>query len=133
MTADTYQPFLQALCLWRESRGQTNEARRAVLHVILNRAARHFRGSDPAAVILWPLQFSSFNSGIAATSAFPNPKFVVDWSAWLECCAVVDSPGDDPTGGAVMYHSIPEGLPWPAWATADKQTAHIGPFWFYSA
>ena len=138
MTSDTYQPFLQALCLWREARGQSDEAKRAILHVILNRAAHKFRGTDPASVILWPLQFSSFNSGIGSVSAFPvppssaRPGNPLDWKAWLDCCLVVDSPGEDQTGGAVMYHSYPAGSSnWPAWASSDKQTAHIGPFWFY--
>ena len=80
------------------------------------------------------MQFSSFNSGIGAVSAFPNQKFIADWKAWLECCAIVDAPGDDPTGGAVMYHSVELSSPsWPAWATPEKLTAHIGPFRFYLA
>jgi spore germination cell wall hydrolase CwlJ-like protein len=130
MTSDSYPSVLSALCLFREARGQSIEAKRAILHVILNRAQASFRGHDTVSVILWPYQFSSFNSGDPNSNLYPNPKYIGDWKAWLECCVVVDAPGDDPTGGAVMYESEPEGSR-PAWATADKLTATIGPFRFY--
>ena len=132
MTADSYQPFLTALCLWREARGQTDDAKRAVLHVILNRAAAGFRGDSPATVLLWPYQFSSFNPKDPNAMRFPTPRNPGDWRAWLQCCAVVDAPGDDPTGGAVMYESEPPAMR-PDWATPDKLTAEIGPFRFYRA
>jgi hypothetical protein len=133
-TADTFEPFLKALALWREARGQSRHAKRGVLHVILNRAASGFRGSTPAEVIQWPWQFSSFTFGDPNASRLPNPKNHSDWLAWLACCAMVDDPGDDPTGGAVLYHSLSPGSPdWPAWATADKLTRQIGLFWFYRA
>lgn len=131
-TADTFEPFLKALALWREARGQSDDAKRGVLHVILNRAAAGFRGSTPMQVILWPEQFSSFNPTDPNTSRLPNPNRHFDWEAWLACCAVVDDPGMDPTGGAVLYFSLPLAV-WPAWATPDKLTAQIGPFRFYRA
>lgn len=133
-TADIFEPFLKALCIWREARGQSDDAKRGVLHVILNRAAAGFRGATPAEVIQWPWQFSSFTFGDPNASRLPNPKRQADWQAWLACCGVVDDPGPDPTGGAVMYHSLAVGSPeWPAWATDEKQTAQIGPFRFYRA
>lgn len=128
--ADSYQPFLTALCLWREARGQSDDARRAVLHVILNRAKAGFRGSDPASVILWPYQFSSFNPKDPNATRLPTWANLADWRAWLACCAVVDAPGDDPTGGALMYESCLPAMR-PDWATPEKQTAEIGPFRFY--
>lgn len=132
-TADTFEPFLKALALWREARSESNDARRGVLHVILNRAAAGFRGSTPAEVIQWPYQFSSFNRTDPNALRLPNPK-QHDWQSWLACCAVVDDPGLDPTGGAVMYHSLPvASILWPAWATPEKLTAQIGPFRFYRA
>ena len=133
-TADTFEPLLQALCIWREARDQSDDAKRAVLHVILNRAASSFRGTTPAEVVQWPYQFSSFNRTDPNASKLPNPKQQGDWKAWLACCAVVDEPGPDPTGGALMYHSYPLDSPeWPAWATPEKLTAQIGPFRFYRA
>ena len=133
-TADSYEPFLTALALWREARGQSGDAKRGVLHVILNRAVAGFRGTTPAEVILWPYQFSSFNSTDPNAFRLPNPKQHGDWQAWLACCAVVDDPGPDPTGGAVMYHSYEADSPqWPPWATPEKQTCQIGLFRFYRA
>ncbi len=132
MTAESYGRVITAVCLWREARGCDQEARRAVLHVILNRARAKFRGDSPLAVILAPYQFSSFNRTDANASLLPNPKAAGDWRAWLECCALVDEPGADPTNGALMYHSYEPGSPrWPDWAVQGKQTARAGPFWFY--
>ena len=132
MTAESYGSILKALCLFREARGQSQDAKRGVLHIILNRAAAGFRGHDAVSVILWPMQFSSFNANDPNAHLLPNPKNTQDWAAWLDCCALVDSPGDDPTGGAVMYESCASDE-LPAWATDDKRTATIGPFRFYRA
>ena len=131
-TYEAYPNFIAALCLWREARGQKMDAQRGVLHVILNRAAAGFRGHDPVTVVLAPYQFSSFNPNDPNAHLLPNPKQTQDWEAWLDCCSLVDSPGDDPTGGAVMYESCAPGE-LPAWATDDKRTATIGPFRFYRA
>ena len=132
MTAENYPKVLVALCVWREARGQSRDARRGVLHVILNRAAAQFRGGDPVAVILWPFQFSSFSAGDPNAVRLPTPVRAADWAAWLQCCALADDPGEDPTGGATFYHSYQPGSNmWPDWATDDKQTAHIGQFRFY--
>ena len=132
MTAESYSGVLLALCLWREARGQNLDAQRAVLHVILNRAAQGFRGHDPISVVMWPYQFSSFNANDPTAHLLPNPKNATDWEAWTGCCDLVDNPGDDPTGGAVMYESCaPDQMP--PWATEDKRTATIGPFRFYRA
>jgi len=82
--ADSYQPFLWALCLWREARGQSDDAKRAVLHVILNRAKAGFRGSDPASVILWPYQFSSFNPKDRTQRGFlPGQTWLIGGPGWL--------------------------------------------------
>lgn len=129
-TACVYESVLLALCLWREARGCESEARRGVLHVIRNRAAARFRGDSLTAVVLAPYQFSSFNARDPNAALMPNPKHAGDWRAWLECCALVDEPGPDPTGGALMYHSCAPGN-FPDWAMPEKQTARIGPFWFY--
>jgi hypothetical protein len=131
-TADAYNNVLRALMLFREARGQSYDAKRGVLHVELNREAKGFRGHDAVSVILWPMQFSSFNANDPNAHLLPNPKNAMDWAAWLDCCALVDSPGDDPTGGAVMYESC-DSDSLPAWADDNKRTATIGPFRFYRA
>ena len=47
MTLESYSSVLTALAIWREARGESQEARRGVLHVILNRVASNFRGNNP--------------------------------------------------------------------------------------
>jgi hypothetical protein len=53
----------------------------------------------PSEVVLRRAQFSSFN----ATD--PNATLMPHWNnpAWQECSALVDDPGEDPTGGANHY------------------------------
>lgn len=130
-TSEQYPNLLMALCTWREARGEGEAARRGVLHVILNRAAQKFFGSDPVSVILYPWQFSSFNHADPNASKFPNPRDQFEWKAWLECCDLVDNPGDDPTGGALLYESIADATKRPTWAIPAKQLAAIGNFRFY--
>lgn len=131
-TLNSYSSVLAAIAVWREARGQSIEARRGVLHVVLNRVKTGFRGSDLIDVILWPYQFSSFNLSDPNSARMPSHKRFADWKAFQECCDLVDAPGEDPTGGALMYHSCPVGLNlWPDWATEEKQTVQIGVFRFY--
>ena len=129
--SESYPNILAALCVWREARGECKEARRGVLHTILNRASRKYFGSDIVSVVLYPMQFSSFNRNDPNAYKFPNPKDAIEWKAWLECCAIVDSPGDDPTLGAVLYESIPNPDQRPPWAIPARQTVSIGNFRFY--
>jgi len=126
---EAYEDVLTALFVYREARGESFDAKRAVVHVILNRT-KDAKGRWPklrSEAILQPLQFSSFNRND------PNATVMPHWNnrAWRECCQAVECPGEDPTGGANHYHSIPEGQPLPKWATPEKITARIGAFTFY--
>lgn len=132
MISDSYSGIITALAIWREARGSSDAAKRAILHVILNRARAGFRGHDPLSVILFPYQFSSFSAKDPNAVRLPDPKNLADWRAWLACCAEVDAAGDDPTGGAMFYHSYPAGSElWPGWATVDKLTLQVEVFRFY--
>jgi len=128
MTAESYELVLTALCLWREARGEPREAKRGVLWVIRNRAQDHAHRwpLSPVQVILQSAQFSSFSSGDPNAVKFPKP----DDPSWLECCSVVDDPGEDPTGGANHYHSLagPHSV-W--WAQGEQPSAHVGRLWFF--
>lgn len=140
--------FIEALALYREARGESMAAKAAILAVIRNRA------TDPqsrwprstVAVIVQPLQFSSFNSNDPNASVWPMPNGNPGaWQAWCECCLVVQAPlTADPTDGATNYHSIPDegynytdtkGKPVhlkpPTWADPDKMTVQIGKSKFY--
>jgi spore germination cell wall hydrolase CwlJ-like protein len=123
---DTYDKFIAALCLWREARGCTQDARRAVLHVILNRSRDKRYPRVLSEVVLQRAQFSSFNAGDPNASKLPH----WDDAAWRQCCELVEEPGADPTGGATHYESCPENGE-PKWADDRKRTAVIGPFEFY--
>jgi hypothetical protein len=130
------EAFLLRLCVWREARGASREAKRGVVHVLLNRAkdpkGPYVRCKDVLSNVLCRAQFSSFSATDPNAARLPNPEQIVDWKAWLDTCAVADEPGDDPTGGANYYHTWPEGSTfWPAWAKPERQTAQIGPFRFY--
>ena len=128
-TAESYERSLLALCLYREARGESRDAKVGVKHVILNRLA------DPIPpyglcdtipkIILCPRQFSSFNRLDPNSSLMPLGTEL----AWLECCEVVDADTQDPTGGATHYYS--DNIPAPAWAEPAKFTVQIGAFRFY--
>lgn len=129
MLIDEYPRFLVALCIWREARGTSLEAKRGVAWVIMNRVrdtAKRWPG-NVADTILQPYQFSSFNRDD------PNASKLPKWSdsSWKECCTVAENVGEDPTGGATNYHSLEPGQQWPAWAIPEKLTKVIGPFKFY--
>jgi N-acetylmuramoyl-L-alanine amidase len=127
MTADHYDSILTALCIYREARGESREAKRGVYHVVANRTRDKRWPRIRSEVILQPGQFASFMPGD------PNATVMPHWNdaAWQECCAVVDDPGADPTGGANHYHSIPESKPQPKWAAGRTPCAVIGPFKFF--
>lgn len=127
-----YEQWLACIALWREARGQSLAAMRAIWWVIQNRA------TDPAkrwprtiaAVILQPFQFSSFNHDDPNATKFPSPGNPADWQAFLNAQAAVSAPGDDPTSGANSYESEPPDK-LPKWADAAKITLTEGPFRFY--
>jgi spore germination cell wall hydrolase CwlJ-like protein len=130
-TFENYTSVLLALAIYREARGETDEAMLGVAWVIRNRwrdAKNRWPKTIPG-VILQRLQFSSFNVN-STDAVFPTSS---DDPAWLRCCAVVDSLAGscDPTTGAQFYHSIPEGQDLPKWAEVYPQTVTIGAFKFY--
>jgi spore germination cell wall hydrolase CwlJ-like protein len=122
-----------ALCVWREARGCSKDAKLAVAYVIRNRAAdpKNRWPKDEKRVCLEPWQFSSFNPDDPNFKKYPEEGSEV-WKDCLTAVAQVKSNVPDPSLGATHYHSYPEGHPkWPKWAKAEKLTVRIGPFWFY--
>jgi spore germination cell wall hydrolase CwlJ-like protein len=135
-TLESYDPFLFALAVWREARGESLQGKLGVAWCIRNRMTdRQMRWpATPGGVVLQRLQFSCFNADDANATKLPA---AMD-PAWLECCRVVDAVQEagseaDPTHGANHYHSFPASRPelWPAWADPAKQTAIVGRFYFY--
>lgn len=124
---------LWALCVWRETRGESSEAKLGVAYVIHNRSvdAKHRWPRTVRRVILQPQQFSSFNPSDVNYRKYP----AADEPAWADSKAAVQAvkgEAPDPTKGANFYHSFRPGDPhWPWWATPEKLTAQIGAFHFY--
>jgi N-acetylmuramoyl-L-alanine amidase len=128
--ASAYESLLHALCVYREARGEPTEGKRAVAWSITNRSRDKRWPRMISEVVLQRNQFSSFSPGD------PNAALLPHWddAAWQQCCAVVDEPGDDPTGGANSYHAGT----WEALSPASrkffdrsKATAVIGGHTFY--
>ncbi len=129
----TYEDWLTSLCLWREARGSTIGALRAIYWVLHNRATdpKSRWPKDIPGVILQPKQFSSFNAGDPNATKFPQSSNPQDYTAFQSCQSIATSPGDDPTQGANHYESIPPNSPKPSWADPNKVTCIVGPFTFY--
>ncbi len=133
-----YDFQMVALCVWRESRGASDAAMRAVAWVIRNRMVDARWPGTGHGVVLQPKQFSCFNAGDANAVKFPNVRDGVDWKAWERVLLAVETVfGDgvpdaaDPTKGANHYHSIPEGKPYPSWAVREAETLRLPGFRFY--
>jgi cell wall hydrolase len=130
-----YGRFLAAICIWREARGENIECKRGVYWTLVNRAAAHPSPwpADLAGVVLQPHQFSSFNRNDPNSVKFPASSD----PSWADCCAVVDDPGADPTGGAVYYESFPDDqieavrVKQP-WFAEEKLTVKIASIRFYT-
>jgi hypothetical protein len=133
---DFYPYLLAALCVWREARGESQDARRGVWWVIQNRVGQPMFRPSLTRVVLQPYQFSSFNAGDPNATKFPNEAIPLDWQAWLEILAIAESPDTDPTYGAFYYESFPvEELDAirgkDSWFAADKLTVQLGAVRFY--
>lgn len=134
--ADFYPYFLACLCVWREARNQSQDARRGVWWVLQNRVGKPLFRPSLVRVVLQPWQFSSFNATDVNVTKFPNEVHALDWQAWQEIMAIAESPGTDPTGGAVYYESLePAELDVirakESWFAAEKMTVQIGAVRFY--
>ena len=134
--ADSYPTILAALCVWREARGQSQEARRGVWWVLQNRVGNPLFRPSLVRVVLQPWQFSSFNATDPNVTKFPNEAVALDWQAWQEILEIAEDPGADPTSGALYYESFdPSELDAmrgkDSWFAADKLTVQIGQVRFY--
>ncbi len=138
-----YDKVLCALTIWREARGESQQARNGVFHVILNRAAQSPKEGWPStvhAVCVQPWQFSCWNKGEPASVTWPLEKNKADWQAWEEIQQMIESPLlADPTNGGNFYHDDSISPPFKQWlgesATLEdlqaKHTVDIGSLSFY--
>lgn len=95
-------PPVQVVCIaqavYGEARGESDLGKRAVAHVILNRAKK--RGITPCQVIREPGQFQF--------------KYKTKYSGktWKKCYTLALYPGGDPTGGATYFRVRKLGGTW---------------------
>lgn len=130
--SEAYQFILVALCVWREARGESIDAKRAVAWCIHNRASRpSWWGRSHAEVVLKPYQFSSFNQGD------PNAvKFPADGDpAWQDSLAVTGEMfagrSIDPTDGSTHYYDDSIASHPPAWAARMQPSGKFGKLNFF--
>lgn len=142
MTAEqAYQFSMLVICLWREARGESEEAMRAVAWVIKNRVNRGgWFGKTYCQVITKPGQFSSFgwpnHEGVmqydANATKIPDPQ--TDQSA-VSCLyaakTVFEGSCVDPTDGACYYFDDSMAAKPPSWAKGFIPTVKIGRLNFF--
>lgn len=120
-----------ALCLWREARGESVEAKIAVGMCILNRVARpSWWGASVMEVIFKKWQFSSLTD--------PDDKQLTKWptrddSAWESCLTIagnlLTNKYENPVPGADSYHDV--SIPAPYWAKPEQFVGQIGRLRFF--
>jgi spore germination cell wall hydrolase CwlJ-like protein len=131
-TEDMWNICLLALCIWREARGEPDEAKLGVAFTVKNRVRKPgWWGHTYPSVILHPYQYSSFNPNDPNAMKFPEN----DDTVWDECMEIAqevyEGTASDPTDEAVNYYaaSIPE----PEWAKQMHFTVQLGNQKFYKA
>ncbi len=100
--------------LWQEARGETDDGRAAVAHVIWNRVASGRWGTSLASVCLWPKQFSGWNDD---ASSRVEAAQIPDDDPTLERLRVTlawAQNAPDPTDGAMFYYAV--SIAEPEWA-----------------
>lgn len=142
MTHSDYPWVLLAITLWREARGCSDDEKRAVAHVIANRAAdpAHRWGKNLVEVLTQYEQFTSISPPRTPATTLAEWMNATTWPRvedpnWIACCAIADefgsaADGVDPTKGATCYYSVPI-VQVPKWADVTKQTLEMGPFRFF--
>lgn len=123
----TFSDGVAIRTLFGEARGEPLEGQFAVAHVLINRRKDGRWGTTPAAVCLWPMQFSCWNVNdpnrlkmlLLADDA---PELITLTQVWEGANADL---GPDPVGGAQFYYAASMAQP-PSWAKAMTVTAKIG-------
>lgn len=135
-----YEQWLAAICIWREARGESMPAMRAVYQVMLNRTKDEQKRwpKTLSGVIMQRLQFTSMtghgDANLVKFPVRPVPNVInLEWEAFQRAMIAVDTPLlADSTEGANHYESCEfAGIPMPKWADPAKKTVTIGHFNFY--
>jgi len=127
--------ILYSACIWGEGRGEPEEGKIAIAHVIRNRWIKDgWFGKSLKGVILKPLQFSCFNHFDKNRRKLLNPLIHDNFEVWKDCYEIAEKvySGDipDPTDGATHYHRKDMKV-YPKWAEDMVKTCEIGSHIFY--
>ena len=123
---------LAAITLWAEARGEPWDGQIAVAEVIRNRTAqKHFSDGTVASTILWPYQFSCWNTkdpNRAKMFGLLHGDKLAEQCirAWNDAMA-----GTDFTKGALFYVNLDAVAETPSWIAECVQTVKIGRHRFY--
>ncbi len=125
-----------ALTMWGEARGQGAEAMRAVGHVIDNRRRAGLHGAYVTDTVDAAFQFSCWNRGDPNRAALDTIDDLRAGSRshamWVEARRISEEimagRSQDPTGGALFYHSIDVA---PRWSRGIEPVAMIGRHLFF--
>lgn len=114
-TPTDYDRVILAKTLWGECRGETEEGKYAVAHVILNRANAPRWPNSAERVCMQPRQFSCWNTDSAERAAMMSIDLTSE--SYLECLKVandvLDGKHPDNTLGATFYVTT---ITFPYWA-----------------
>lgn len=122
---------LAAITIWQEARGESFEGKVAVGEVIRTRIRRKvFSDGTVAGTVLWPYQFSGFNTKDPNRIASfklddSDPQYQACLRAWEF------SRDSNLTLGATHYCNLEIVNPRPIWATPEALTCVIGHHSFY--
>lgn len=119
--------YLLALCVWRESRGESVRGKALVAQTIRNRVEDVRWPSTYTGVITQPKQFSAFNVGDPNATKFPAE----DDPSWLESVQVAAAVLDEPVTATRANHYHVAGIT-PDWADVTKIVAREGAHVFYA-
>lgn len=129
---EAWEVSLLALCIWREARGETVAAKRAVAWAIRNRVQKpSWWGTDYPSVILKKWQFSSFNANDPNAVKFPASNDTSWQASQMAAADAYQGRGDNPVGEATHYFDKSLDANPPAWAAKMTHVCDIGNFHFY--
>ncbi len=120
------------LTIYQEARGESYEGKIAVARVIRNRMARKWSGQgDVVDTVLWPFQFSGWNTGdpnrrASARLDDADPQAQDCQRAWRESETQEGGVAD-----AVFYYAPSPTQTRPDWATDERFVVQIGAHRFY--
>jgi spore germination cell wall hydrolase CwlJ-like protein len=125
---DVVDAHWMALTMWGEARSGGEEAMRAVGHVIDNRRRSGAHGSYATETVSEAWQFSCWNKGDPNYKAMlnvdrlrPDSEDQLMWLAAKRVAAeILSGQSQDPTGGALFYHTAAVSPRWSAGLAPDR-------------